>query len=92
MGCPDQNYRYWVIWRCPSVRFFDYQKVKDVERRRATELFGTTDEPSALASKVSPEPICRRAKAPAVYLLPLLRISLSTRGYFLALLHPGILH
>jgi len=34
------------------VRFLDYQKVKDVEREKAKELFGTADEPSALASKV----------------------------------------
>ena len=36
------------------MRFLDYQKVKDVERERATELFGTAKEPSALASKVRP--------------------------------------
>jgi U2 small nuclear ribonucleoprotein A' len=53
-----ENYRYWVIWRCPSVRFLDYQKVKDVERKKATELFGTEAEPSAAASKV-----CFRALA-----------------------------
>lgn len=47
-----QNYRYWVIWRIPSVRFLDYQKVKDVERTKAQELFGTAKEPSALASKI----------------------------------------
>lgn len=47
-----QNYRVWIIWRCPTVRFLDYQKVKDVERDKATELFGTLTEPSALASKV----------------------------------------
>lgn len=47
-----ENYRYWVLWRCPSVRFLDYAKVKEVERKRATELFGTAAEPSALASKV----------------------------------------
>jgi len=34
------------------LRFFDYQKVKDVERTKATELFGTFEEPSALASKI----------------------------------------
>ena len=49
---PVQNYRYWIIWRCPSVRFLDYQKVKDLEREKATQLFGTVQEPSALASKV----------------------------------------
>ncbi|RMJ23083.1 hypothetical protein PHISP_06059 [Aspergillus sp. HF37] len=47
-----EHYRYWVIWRIPSVRFLDYQKVKDVERAKAKELFGTEKEPSALASKV----------------------------------------
>lgn len=47
-----QHYRYWILWRCPSVRFLDYKKVKDVERKKAVELFGTAAEPSALASKV----------------------------------------
>ncbi|KAI4230825.1 MAG: hypothetical protein L6R40_007935 [Gallowayella cf. fulva] len=47
-----EHYRYWVIWRCPTVRFLDYQKVKDVERKKANELFGTVKEPSALASKI----------------------------------------
>ncbi|KAI9821773.1 MAG: U2 snRNP complex subunit [Pycnora praestabilis] len=47
-----EHYRYWIIWRSPSVRFLDYQKVKDTERREAIELFGTTQEPSALASKI----------------------------------------
>ncbi|OJI96205.1 hypothetical protein ASPVEDRAFT_35570 [Aspergillus versicolor CBS 583.65] len=47
-----ENYRLWIIWRFPSVRFLDYQKVKDAERAKATELFGTAKEPSALASKI----------------------------------------
>ncbi|MCJ1472483.1 U2 snRNP complex subunit [Lambiella insularis] len=47
-----ENYRHWVIWRCPNVRFLDYQKVKDVEREKAAELFGSFKEPSALASKI----------------------------------------
>jgi U2 small nuclear ribonucleoprotein A' len=34
------------------VRFLDYQKVKDVERAKAKELFGTVQQPSALASKI----------------------------------------
>lgn len=46
------HYRYWVLWRCPAVRFLDYRKVKDVEREKARELFGTAAEPSALASKI----------------------------------------
>ncbi|KAL8803794.1 MAG: hypothetical protein Q9223_006058 [Gallowayella weberi] len=47
-----EHYRYWIIWRCPTIRFLDYQKVKDVERKTANELFGTVKEPSALASKI----------------------------------------
>jgi len=47
-----EHYRYWVVFRCPAVRFLDYQKVKDAERKKAAELFGTAAEPSALASKI----------------------------------------
>ncbi|PGH19546.1 U2 small nuclear ribonucleoprotein A' [Polytolypa hystricis UAMH7299] len=47
-----ENYRLWVIWLLPTVRFLDFQKVKDPERKRATSLFGTWDEPSELASKI----------------------------------------
>ena len=52
-----QNYRLWTIWRVRSVRFLDYRKVKDAERDRATELFGTPEAPTALAAKVNPD-IC----------------------------------
>lgn len=34
------------------MRFLDYKKVKESERLQAKELFGTVEEPSALASKV----------------------------------------
>ncbi|KAG0153119.1 hypothetical protein PDIDSM_2078 [Penicillium digitatum] len=47
-----ENYRYWTIWRIPSVRFLDFQKVIDAERATAKELFGTCEEPSSLASKI----------------------------------------
>lgn len=47
-----EYYRYWVIWRCPSVRYLDFAKVFDVERKKAKELFGTADEPTELASKI----------------------------------------
>jgi hypothetical protein len=47
-----EHYRYWVLWRCPSVRFLDYQKVKAVEREAAAELFGTEEEPTELAQRV----------------------------------------
>ncbi|PQE26289.1 U2 small nuclear ribonucleo A protein [Rutstroemia sp. NJR-2017a BBW] len=47
-----KHYREWILFRCPSVRFLDYKKVKQAERERAQELFGTVAEPSALASKI----------------------------------------
>ncbi|KAK3938792.1 leucine-rich repeat-domain-containing protein [Diplogelasinospora grovesii] len=48
-----EHYRYWVLWRCPTVRFLDYQKVKDAERNRAKELFGASaEEPTELASQI----------------------------------------
>ncbi|TPX13123.1 uncharacterized protein E0L32_006549 [Thyridium curvatum] len=48
-----EHYRYWVVWRCPTVRFLDYQKVKDAERQKAAELFGTAAEPTELASRIA---------------------------------------
>jgi len=47
-----ENYRYWVLWRCPHVRFLDYTKVKDAEREKGRELFGTDEEPTALAQTI----------------------------------------
>ncbi|KAH8728685.1 small nuclear ribonucleoprotein U2, A [Phaeosphaeriaceae sp. PMI808] len=55
MGNPvtsKENYRYWVIWRCPTVRYLDFAKVRLVERNKATALFGTPEEPTELASKI----------------------------------------
>lgn len=34
------------------MRFLDYQKVKQAERDRAAELFGTEEEPTSLASRI----------------------------------------
>ena len=36
------------------MRFLDYTKVKEEEREKAKELFGTIAEPTELASKVNP--------------------------------------
>ncbi|KAI8628296.1 L domain-like protein [Xylariaceae sp. FL1651] len=47
-----EHYRYWVLWRCPSVRFLDYVKVKDAERKHAKELFGSAESPTDLATKI----------------------------------------
>lgn len=48
----NQHYRYWVLWKCPNVRFLDYQKVKEAEREKGRELFGSEEEPTALATQV----------------------------------------
>ncbi|KFA49572.1 hypothetical protein S40293_02816 [Stachybotrys chartarum IBT 40293] len=48
-----EHYRYWVLWRCPSVRFLDFQKVKQAEREKGVELFGTTEQPTELAQQVN---------------------------------------
>lgn len=58
-----QHYRYWVIWRCPTVRYLDYAKVRDVERSKAKELFGTTEAPTDLANKVCLTPCPRLVSA-----------------------------
>jgi len=34
------DYRLWIVWLCPSIRYLDYVKVKDSERTRAKEVFG----------------------------------------------------
>lgn len=45
------------------MRFLDYHKVKDAERKKAKELFGTEDAPSDLATKVRHFPRLRRRTA-----------------------------
>ncbi|KAK3067906.1 U2 snRNP complex subunit [Teratosphaeriaceae sp. CCFEE 6253] len=64
-----ENYRYWVLWRAPQIRFLDFQKVKDAERDKAKELFGTFDAPTELAQSIlavrSSKPLSY-AGAPAV--------------------------
>ncbi|PFH60279.1 hypothetical protein XA68_11199 [Ophiocordyceps unilateralis] len=47
-----ENYRYWVLWQCPNLRFLDYTKVKQAEKERSRELFGTAAEPTALTSEI----------------------------------------
>jgi len=47
-----EHYRSYLIWTIPSLRFLDYQKVRDAERQQASELFGTADAPSELAAKI----------------------------------------
>ena len=50
-GC-GQNYRHYVLYLAPSVRFLDFQKVKDAERVKARELFGTHEAPTELARNI----------------------------------------
>lgn len=47
-----ENYRLYVLYRCPHVRFLDFQKVKLAERQAVEKLFGTIAEPTEAASKV----------------------------------------
>ncbi|KAK4935726.1 U2 snRNP complex subunit [Elasticomyces elasticus] len=47
-----EHYRLYLIWSIPSLRFLDYQKVRDAERQQANELFGTADAPTELAAKI----------------------------------------
>ncbi|KAK9379019.1 leucine-rich repeat-domain-containing protein [Kockiozyma suomiensis] len=48
-----ENYRLYTIWRIPSVRILDFEKVKKLEREQAEELFGTHDSPTELATTLS---------------------------------------
>ncbi len=48
----SQHYRLYMIWSIPSLRFLDYQRVRDLERKEGKELFGTLTEPSELALKI----------------------------------------
>lgn len=47
-----QNYRYWLLYLAPQIRFLDYQKVKDSERSKAKEIFGTHEAPTELAQGI----------------------------------------
>lgn len=47
-----ENYRLWVVWTCPTVRYLDYERVKNAERKEAAKLFGTEEDPSPVAAKV----------------------------------------
>ncbi|RMZ89701.1 hypothetical protein DV736_g3095, partial [Chaetothyriales sp. CBS 134916] len=47
-----EHYRSYMIWLCPSLRFLDFQRIKDVERERARDLFGTPTVPTELATKI----------------------------------------
>ncbi|KAK6540417.1 U2 snRNP complex subunit [Orbilia ellipsospora] len=47
-----ENYRLFVVWTCPTVRYLDYERVKDAERKEAEKLFGTQDDPTPAAAKI----------------------------------------
>ncbi|EXJ74782.1 U2 small nuclear ribonucleoprotein A' [Cladophialophora psammophila CBS 110553] len=47
-----EHYRLYLIWAIPSLRFLDFQKVRQAERERANELFGTAEAPTELATKI----------------------------------------
>ncbi|KIW99904.1 uncharacterized protein Z518_10832 [Rhinocladiella mackenziei CBS 650.93] len=47
-----EHYRLYLIWSIPSLRFLDFQRVREAEREKAKELFGTAEAPSELAAKI----------------------------------------
>ena len=47
-----QNYRYWILYLAPQIRFLDFVKVKDAERQKGAELFGTAEQPTDLARSI----------------------------------------
>lgn len=48
-----KNYRLWTIWKFPTLKILDSEKVKKNEKEEATKLFGTHKGPTDLAKKVS---------------------------------------
>ncbi|RIA93871.1 leucine-rich repeat-domain-containing protein [Glomus cerebriforme] len=49
-----QWYRSWIIWRIKSVRVLDFNRVRDVERKEAKQLFVTSKgEMTSLAKSIS---------------------------------------
>ncbi|OQV09773.1 Leucine-rich repeat-containing protein [Cladophialophora immunda] len=47
-----EHYRLYLIWSIPSLRFLDFQKVRQAERESANELFGSAEAPTELATKI----------------------------------------
>ncbi|EPS40205.1 hypothetical protein H072_5959 [Dactylellina haptotyla CBS 200.50] len=47
-----EDYRLFVIWTCPTVRYLDFERVKDAERKEAEKLFGTLEDPTPTAAKI----------------------------------------
>jgi len=47
-----ENYRYYLIYRIPTLRFLDFAKIRDVERQKARQLFGTLEDPTDLAQQI----------------------------------------
>ncbi|EFX02898.1 small nuclear ribonucleoprotein a [Grosmannia clavigera kw1407] len=35
-----EHYRYWVVWRCPTVRFLDFQKIMSTKSRKFDVVTG----------------------------------------------------
>ena len=50
------HYRLYAIYKIPSLRVLDFQKVKDAERKEANKLFGTREGTKVIrASETTPE-------------------------------------
>ncbi|PLW08072.1 hypothetical protein PCASD_02877 [Puccinia coronata f. sp. avenae] len=53
--CKMKLYRDWCIYNCPKVRILDFRRVKDKDRKTATELFydPVSKSPTAIAQALS---------------------------------------
>lgn len=45
-------YRLYILWLAPQIRILDFERVKESERTRAKELFGSLESPSDLVAVV----------------------------------------
>lgn len=41
-----------MIYLIPSLRFLDFQRIRDAERQQAADLLGTLEAPTELAAKI----------------------------------------
>lgn len=48
----QSNYRIIMAWLIPSLKVLDFTKVKQSERERGLEIFGTIEEPTTLGKQV----------------------------------------
>ncbi|WBW71747.1 U2 snRNP-associated protein Lea1 [Schizosaccharomyces osmophilus] len=48
----NQYYRLYLVWRIPSLHILDFERVRENERSRSQEMFGTIDRPTEIAASI----------------------------------------